>query len=89
MVHLFLLMPLQILFLSGLGLTIGLKSTMQFFTKPKNYKVLHPLYLLGLLPLNMSNVSLFSLTALMNRVLSHLVLVFFWSSLGGRFLACS
>ena len=89
MVHLFLLMPLQILFLSGLGLTIGLKSTMQFFTKPKNYKVLQPLYLLGLLPLNMSNVSLFSLTALMNRVLSHLVLVFFWFSLGGRFLACS
>ncbi|AQL08890.1 Got1/Sft2-like vescicle transport protein family [Zea mays] len=29
----------NILFLSGLGLTIGLKSTMQFFTKPKNYKV--------------------------------------------------
>lgn len=29
----------QILFLSGLGLTIGLKSTLQFFTKPKNYKV--------------------------------------------------
>ncbi|KAL5217058.1 hypothetical protein ABZP36_017742 [Zizania latifolia] len=28
----------NILFLSGLGLTIGLKSTMQFFTKPKNYK---------------------------------------------------
>jgi hypothetical protein len=28
----------QILFLSGLGLTIGLKSTLQFFTKPKNYK---------------------------------------------------
>ncbi|VAI08516.1 unnamed protein product [Triticum turgidum subsp. durum] len=28
----------EILFLSGLGLTIGLKSTMQFFTKPKNYK---------------------------------------------------
>jgi len=33
-----LIMPFQILFLSGLGLTIGLKSTMQFFTKPKNYK---------------------------------------------------
>ncbi|BAH94816.1 Os10g0337600 [Oryza sativa Japonica Group] len=29
----------NILFLSGLGLTIGLKSTLQFFTKPKNYKV--------------------------------------------------
>jgi hypothetical protein len=28
----------NILFLSGLGLTIGLKSTLQFFTKPKNYK---------------------------------------------------
>jgi len=28
----------NILFLSGLGLTIGLKSTMQFFTKSKNYK---------------------------------------------------
>ncbi|ONL94555.1 Got1/Sft2-like vescicle transport protein family [Zea mays] len=80
----------NILFLSGLGLTIGLKSTMQFFTKPKNYKViLQPLYLLGLLPLNMSNIPSFSITALVNRVLSHLVLVFFWFSLGGRFLACS
>jgi len=29
----------QILFISGVMLTIGLKSTMQFFTKPKNYKV--------------------------------------------------
>jgi len=29
----------QILFVSGVMLTIGLKSTMQFFTKPKNYKV--------------------------------------------------
>ncbi|KAG6526390.1 hypothetical protein ZIOFF_016374 [Zingiber officinale] len=29
----------NILFLSGLMLTIGLKSTMQFFAKPKNYKV--------------------------------------------------
>ncbi|KAJ4957445.1 hypothetical protein NE237_024556 [Protea cynaroides] len=28
----------NILFLSGLLLTIGLKSTMQFFTKPQNYK---------------------------------------------------
>ncbi|XP_042464898.1 vesicle transport protein GOT1-like [Zingiber officinale] len=28
----------NILFLSGLMLTIGLKSTMQFFAKPKNYK---------------------------------------------------
>ncbi|KAJ3680640.1 hypothetical protein LUZ60_016918 [Juncus effusus] len=28
----------NILFVSGLMLTIGLKSTMQFFTKPKNYK---------------------------------------------------
>lgn len=34
--------PFQILFLSGLGLTIGLKSTLQFFTKPKNYKVWQP-----------------------------------------------
>ncbi|KAJ8432593.1 hypothetical protein Cgig2_008678 [Carnegiea gigantea] len=30
----------NILFLSGLGLTIGLKSTMQFFMKPQNFKVL-------------------------------------------------
>lgn len=29
----------QILLLSGLALTIGLKSTMQFFIKPQNYKV--------------------------------------------------
>ncbi|KAK8939266.1 hypothetical protein KSP39_PZI011316 [Platanthera zijinensis] len=28
----------NILFLSGLMLTIGLKSTLQFFAKPKNYK---------------------------------------------------
>lgn len=28
----------NILFISGVMLTIGLKSTMQFFTKPKNYK---------------------------------------------------
>ncbi|KAJ8451019.1 hypothetical protein Cgig2_026828 [Carnegiea gigantea] len=28
----------NILFLSGLALTIGLKSTLQFFMKPKNYK---------------------------------------------------
>ncbi|WOL17316.1 hypothetical protein Cni_G26107 [Canna indica] len=28
----------NILFLSGVMLTIGLKSTMQFFAKPKNYK---------------------------------------------------
>ncbi|ONK58985.1 uncharacterized protein A4U43_C08F1780 [Asparagus officinalis] len=28
----------NILFLSGVMLTIGLKSSMQFFTKPKNYK---------------------------------------------------
>lgn len=28
----------NILFLSGLGLTIGLKSTMQFFMKPQNFK---------------------------------------------------
>lgn len=28
----------NILFLAGLMLTIGLKSTMQFFAKPKNYK---------------------------------------------------
>ncbi|TVU30683.1 hypothetical protein EJB05_22317 [Eragrostis curvula] len=28
----------NILFLSGLGLTIGPKSTLQFFAKPKNYK---------------------------------------------------
>ncbi|KAJ1697432.1 hypothetical protein LUZ63_005944 [Rhynchospora breviuscula] len=28
----------NILFISGLMLTIGLKSTMQFFMKPKNYK---------------------------------------------------
>ncbi|CAD5173191.1 unnamed protein product [Musa acuminata subsp. burmannicoides] len=28
----------NILFLSGVMLTIGLKSTMQFFTKPKNFK---------------------------------------------------
>ncbi|XP_074307502.1 vesicle transport protein GOT1-like [Silene latifolia] len=28
----------NILFLSGLALTIGLKSTMQFFMKPQNYK---------------------------------------------------
>ncbi|RRT68217.1 hypothetical protein BHE74_00014576 [Ensete ventricosum] len=28
----------NILFLSGLMLTIGLKSTLQFFSKPKNYK---------------------------------------------------
>ncbi|KAJ1702905.1 hypothetical protein LUZ63_002684 [Rhynchospora breviuscula] len=28
----------NILFVSGLMLTIGLKSTLQFFTKPKNYK---------------------------------------------------
>ncbi|XP_020581259.1 vesicle transport protein GOT1-like isoform X2 [Phalaenopsis equestris] len=28
----------NILFLAGLMLTIGLKSTMQFFVKPKNYK---------------------------------------------------
>ncbi|KAK8960675.1 hypothetical protein KSP40_PGU004238 [Platanthera guangdongensis] len=29
----------NILFLSGLMLTIGLKSTLHFFAKPKNYKV--------------------------------------------------
>ncbi|KAL2931379.1 Vesicle transport protein GOT1 [Bienertia sinuspersici] len=29
----------NILFLSGLALTIGLKSTVQFFMKPQNYKV--------------------------------------------------
>ncbi|KAK9714991.1 hypothetical protein RND81_06G136100 [Saponaria officinalis] len=28
----------NILFLSGLALTIGLKSTLQFFMKPQNYK---------------------------------------------------
>lgn len=28
----------NILFISGVMLTIGLKSTMQFFVKPKNYK---------------------------------------------------
>ncbi|XP_020519699.1 vesicle transport protein GOT1 isoform X2 [Amborella trichopoda] len=28
----------NILFLSGVMVTIGLKSTMQFFTKPRNYK---------------------------------------------------
>ncbi|XP_020248597.1 vesicle transport protein GOT1-like [Asparagus officinalis] len=28
----------NILFISGVMLTIGLRSTMQFFTKPKNYK---------------------------------------------------
>ncbi|KAH7687469.1 Vesicle transport protein Got1/SFT2-like protein [Dioscorea alata] len=28
----------NILFVSGVMLTIGLKSTLQFFTKPKNYK---------------------------------------------------
>ncbi|KAJ4815308.1 Got1/Sft2-like vescicle transport protein family [Rhynchospora pubera] len=28
----------NILFISGLMMTIGLKSTMQFFMKPKNYK---------------------------------------------------
>jgi hypothetical protein len=42
--------PFQILFLSGLGLTIGLKSTMQFFTKPKNYKVWQPLNFLYIFP---------------------------------------
>ncbi|XP_062206158.1 vesicle transport protein GOT1-like [Phragmites australis] len=31
-------MAMQTLFLSGLGLTIGLKSTLLFFAKPKNYK---------------------------------------------------
>ena len=76
-------MPFQILFLSGLGLTIGLKSTMQFFTKPKNYKVTdfaiavahkHDRYLI--------NCS-------MNRVQSHSALDFSWFSLGGLFLACS
>lgn len=35
----FLTLCCQILFLSGVMLTIGLKSTMQFFTKRKNYKV--------------------------------------------------
>lgn len=30
---------LQILFVSGVSLTIGPKSTVQFFTKPKNHKV--------------------------------------------------
>uniref|UniRef100_A0A453IP95 Vesicle transport protein n=1 Tax=Aegilops tauschii subsp. strangulata TaxID=200361 RepID=A0A453IP95_AEGTS len=40
----------NILFLSGLGLTIGLKSTMQFFTKPKNYKVRQPLNCFGCSP---------------------------------------
>jgi hypothetical protein len=29
----------QILFVSGVLLTIGLKPTVQFFTKPKNHKV--------------------------------------------------
>lgn len=28
----------NILFMSGLGLTIGLKSTLQFFMKPQNFK---------------------------------------------------
>ncbi|KAL0822913.1 hypothetical protein Bca101_046590 [Brassica carinata] len=31
----------NILFISGVSLTIGLKSTMQFFTKRQNYKCFH------------------------------------------------
>lgn len=38
----------QILFLSGVMLTIGLKSSLQFFMKPSNYKVLFALCLLAL-----------------------------------------
>ncbi len=39
-------MCLQILFIAGVTLTIGLKSTISFFLKPRNYKVLFALFLL-------------------------------------------
>ena len=52
---------LQILFLSGVALTIGLKSTLEFFTKPQNFKVLFstiPLISLLSLSFSASNYSL-------------------------------
>jgi hypothetical protein len=36
----------NILFIAGVTLTIGLKSTISFFLKPRNYKVLFALFLL-------------------------------------------
>ena len=89
-----LIMPFQILFLSGLGLTIGLKSTMQFFTKPKNYKVWQTPILLELLPIDMTNIPLtvpWTGYNLIRRWIfpgSHWV-AFFWHALGGIWLYCT
>ena len=89
-----LIMPFQILFLSGLGLTIGLKSTMQFFTKPKNYKVWQTPILLELLPIDMTNIPLTVPWTGYNLIWrwifpgTHWV-AFFWHALGGIWLYCT
>ena len=46
MVHLFLLMPFQILFRSGLGLTIWSEINYAVLHQAKELRFLHPLYLL-------------------------------------------
>ena len=89
-----LIMPFQILFLSGLGLTIGLKSTMQFFTTPKNYKVWQTPILLELLPIDMTNIPLTVPWTGYNLIWrwifpgTHWV-AFFWHALGGIWLYCT
>ena len=89
-----LIMPFQILFLSGLGLTIGLKSTMQFFTTPKNYKVWQTPILLELLPIDMTNIPFTVPWTGYNLIWrwifpgTHWV-AFFWHALGGIWLYCT
>ena len=51
----------QILFFSGVTLTIGLKSTMQFFMKPQNFKVEDVKSLLKFIPSFSKCVLLFTL----------------------------